>query len=427
MKEEFLHFIWRFQLFDHTVLKTTEGANIQIIKPGILNTDAGPDFANAKLLISELTWAGSVEVHVKSSDWDRHAHSSDSNYENVILHLVWEDDNPVRRADGQKIPTLELKNLISDQLLLKYKQLMLNEGGIPCESLFENIDELKKMMTVESMAIKRMERKAKDVLSIYAKTVNDWDETAYRLLLKYLGFKLNNAAFETLAERVPFKLARKYATNVFQLEALYFGVSGLLHEENKDLDEYTEKLYKEFNYLKAKHQLEEHIMNPTSWKFMRTRPANFPTIRLAQLVSFVAQSRPLFSAFTEIENLSELLDIFKLEPSAYWTEHYVFGKKTEKKGGAIGQNSQLTLIVNVVVPILIAYGQSIDNQTYKDRAIRFIEEIPAEKNSIISYWKSLGLKAKTMLDSQGEIELYNEFCNKKACLQCGIGLSIIKS
>lgn len=427
MKEEFLHFIWRFQLFDHTVLTSTEGASIQIIKPGILNTDAGPDFADAKLQIGEIIWAGSVEVHLKSSDWEKHAHSSDMNYANVILHLVWEDDSPVLRPSGQKIATLELKNLISDQLLVKYKQLMDNEGGIPCESLFSQVDELKKIMTVEGMAIKRMERKALDILAVYAKTVNDWDETAYRIFVKYLGFKLNNDAFELLALRVPFKLARKYAANPFQLEALYFGVSGLLTSENLITDEYSASLLKEFGYLRAKHQLADQVMDARLWKFMRTRPANFPTVRIAQLVSFVAQSRPLFSAFTELSSLSELLELLNLEPSEYWDEHYVFGKNTLKKSSGLGQDSQLTLLVNVVVPILMAYGSTIDNQLFIDRAIRFLEEIPAEKNKIISYWKTIGLNAKTMLDSQGQLELYNEYCTKKKCLNCGIGLSIVKT
>jgi hypothetical protein len=423
MKEEFLHYLWQYQKFENVHLKTTENADVSVIKIGFHNTDSGPDFKEARIKIGEVEWAGSVEIHIKSSDWNLHKHQHDAAYENVILHVVWEHDVAILNNAGKPIPTLILKSITDSALVHQYQNLINGQDEIPCLSHFKEVADIKKFSMLEKALMQRMERKGTEVLARFESLGNDWEEVAYQILFRNFGFKLNNDAFLTLAENLPFKILRKYVNSLFQTEALLFGMAGLLE---KELDEYGEKLKAEFDFLVIKHGLKENVLNASAWKFMRTRPANFPTVRLSQIAALLTQSKSLFSTLTESSDFKSLVKYFEAKTSDYWQKHYHFGKESSRDFKGIGVSSIHNLIINTAVPVLVAYAKQIDNHELVEKALAFLEEIPAEKNRITKFWNNIDLETKTMFDSQGSIELYNEFCQKKKCLSCGVGIGILR-
>ncbi len=423
MKEEFLHYIWQYQQFDKSALKTTSNTEISILKQGILNRDSGPDFKEARVKIDHLEWIGSVEIHLKSSDWLRHNHQQDSAYDNVILHVVWQHDKEITGKDGKALPTLELAALTNQNIIDKYKSLVLSPATVPCSSDFHKVDDIIKMSMLDKALMQRLQRKAKVVLKRLASNLGDWEETVYQVLLGNFGFKLNNHAFVHLAENIPLKLLRKYSSSEIQTQALLYGVAGFLNAQD---DEYALKLKKEYTFLRAKHGLEERELNISEWKFLRTRPANFPTVRLAEIAALISRQKSFFDVFTETADFKEIEAYFKSALSVYWREHYHFGKKSARPQNGLGKSSIHNLIINTVVPVLIANGSYTDEQSKTDRAISFLEAIPAERNRITRLWESLDLEIKTMSDSQGSIELYNEFCTKRQCLSCGVGVNLMK-
>lgn len=423
MKEDFLHYIWQYQKFNKTILKTTSGEEVTVLKTGFHNTDSGPDFKEARIKIAEVEWAGSVEIHLKASDWNLHKHQHDAAYENVVLHVVWENDREILNTDGEPIPTLTLKALTDISLLNKYEALMLSQNEIPCQNQFSEIADIKKFSTLEKALLQRMQRKGAEVSERFEKLGNDWEEVTYQILLRNFGFKLNNDTFLSLAESLPYKILRKYSSSCFQVEALLFGMAGFLEG---DLDEYGSKLKVEFDFLAAKHNLKDKVLNSSQWKFMRTRPANFPTVRLSQLTALMSQSKGLFATMTSASDYKMLVSFFEAKPSIYWQKHYHFNKESAQDFKGIGKSSIHNLVINTVVPVLVAYAEQIDNQLYIENAMALLEKIPAEKNKITKFWNSLDLETKTMFDSQGSIELYNEFCKKKKCLSCGVGIAILR-
>ena len=420
MKEEFLHYLWQFQKFDARALKTINRESVTILQKGFINTDSGPDFSNARIKINEIEWAGHVEIHLKSSDWLRHEHQQDEAYQNVILHVVWEHDKAIINADGKEIPCLELKELTSDLVLKGYSSLMNSAEQIPCQKLFSKVSELQKMAMLDKALMQRLQRKGEAIEQRANQNAGDWQEALYQTLLANFGFKLNTEAFLHLAEKAPFKLLRKYQNSAFRLEALLFGMAGFLEEAD---GEYASKLKSEFNFLKAKHSLEE--LHAAQWKFMRTRPGNFPTVRISQLVALLSQQKSFVDLFITSESLEELRLFFGGKPTDYWQKHYHFGKKAQKTLNGIGKSSIENLLVNTVVPFLIAYAHYSDDQKLIDKAIKLLESISAEKNRITRFWQEMGLQIEKMTDSQGSIELYNEFCLKKKCLHCGIGVELL--
>ncbi|AWW00573.1 DUF2851 family protein [Arcticibacterium luteifluviistationis] len=422
MKEDFLHYIWQYQKFNKAFLKTTFGEEITVLKIGFHNTDSGPDFKEARIKIGDVEWAGSVEIHLKASDWNLHKHDTDLAYENVVLHVVWENDKEILNKDGKPIPTLTLKALTDISLLDKYEALMQSQNEIPCQNQFSEIASIKKFSMLEKALLQRMQRKGAEVSERFEKLGNDWEEVTYQILLRNFGFKLNNEVFLCLAENLPYKILRKYSSSCFQVEALLFGMAGFLEG---DLDEYGFKLKVEFDFLAAKHNLKDKVLNSSQWKFMRTRPANFPTVRLSQLAALMSQSKGLFATMTSASDYKMLVSFFEAKPSIYWQKHYHFNKESAQDFKGIGKSSIHNLVINTVVPVLVAYAEQIDNQLFIENAMALLEKIPAEKNKITKFWNSLDLETKTMFDSQGSIELYNEFCMKKKCLSCGVGIGIL--
>ncbi|SOD78382.1 DUF2851 family protein [Spirosoma fluviale] len=429
MPEAFLYFLWQYQYFATQHLTTTDGEVVQVLRPGFRNHDSGPDFTNARLLINDVEWVGTVEMHTRTSDWLAHRHQFDRAYDNVILHVVWEDDRPVNgrrvdRSNGTPLPTLELSSRTNATLLDQYRLLIESPDVIPCAGQFKSVSPLRLTSMLDKAMLQRLERKAMGVLDVFKQTGSDWEETAYRLLAINMGFKINAAPMEQLSRSVPLKVIHKHRDQIHQVEAILFGTAGLLETEASD--EYTATLLREYRFLSAKYQLADKEVTESAWKWGRLRPANFPTLRLAQLARLLTKHASLFSLFVGTSDLTMLLKLVQVTPSDYWQTHYRFGKKTEKIVPALGSNAAENIVINTVVPLLAAYAHHREQPAYIDRAIALLEELPSEKNRLTDTWDTLGLGIRTAFDSQAAIELYNEFCSVKKCLSCQIGAGLLK-
>ncbi|MBI9055722.1 MAG: DUF2851 family protein [Bacteroidales bacterium] len=419
MKEDFLHYIWKYKLYREDKLLTQDNESIEIINSGVHNFDSGPDFFNAKVKIGETVWAGNIEIHVKSSDWNLHKHNKDKAYDNVILQVVFNHDKDITRTNGQVIPTVEIK--FNNDLLNNYQSLLEKNSWIACENDLPLVDPFIVMSWMEKLTVERLEQKSTRISESLIALSNSWETAFYIQLARNFGFKLNSDPFEMLAKSLSLNILAKHKDNLFQIEALLFGQAGFLEEETGD--EYYKNLRKEYNYLQKKFQLkpiEKHL-----WKFLRSRPGNFPTIRIAQFASLIYNSRSLFSKIIEINNLDEFYTLFKVKPSEYWDEHYQFNKDSVVKSKALGKSAIDVVLINSIVPFLFVFGKSKGNYMYQERALNLLESIKPEKNSIINSWNDLNIKSKSAFDTQALIQLKNKYCNQKKCLNCQIGNAII--
>lgn len=424
MNESFIHYLWQFQYFDKKDLKTTAGERLTILKPGILNSNAGPDFSDVKIKAGEIDWAGCVEIHIQSSGWYEHKHNHDRAYENVVLHVVWEENKPVYREDGTRIPTLQLKERVDPDLIRSYQKLINNPSSIPCQKSFSQVDEIVKHSMIDKALMRRLEAKSKQITSILEQNTGDWEETTYQLLASSFGFKINKEPFEQLAKSLPYKVIQKHRDKLIQVEALLFGQAGFLVAKSKD--EYLTGLFNEYQFLGKKYDLIDFQLHPTQWKFLRLRPANFPTIRIAQLATLLAANKNIFSTLLELQDYKSLVRFFEIQISVYWQHHYRFGKKSKSRVSDFGESSRHNIIINTVVPLLVAYGQSRDDWSLVERAVTILQSVPTEKNRITRLWNELGYASKTAFDSQGMIELYNNYCQRRECLNCAIGSAILR-
>ncbi len=423
MQESFLHYIWRYQYFDKKDLVTSDGHSVDIIYPGHYNTDAGPDFKEAKIKIGDMAWLGSVEIHIKSSDWNVHKHQDDPAYNNTVLHVVWESEADVLREDGSVLSTLTLKNRVDKDLLNKYNHLINYPATyISCENQWNDVDNITKLTMLDKMTMERLYQKSNLVIRLLESNQGDWEETAYQMLFKNFGFKINSETFLTLAQSIPFKIIKKHMLDLTQIEALLFGMAGFLDEP---VDEKAEILSKEFVYLKQKYSLQQKL-HKLQWKYLRLRPANFPTLRIAQLAAILHQQPSIFDLLAKSDDLSVIASWLRSKPSKYWIDHHSFGKESKSKNQGLGASSVDNVLINSAVPLKVAYGKQIDNQNYIDKAVELLEQLKPEKNSIIEKWQGLGLAVKTAFDSQASIQLYNAYCKRKRCLHCNIGTSLIR-
>jgi len=422
--EDFLQYVWKFRLFDRADLKTVDGETIEIYSPGIHNTHAGPDFQNARIRIGETIWAGNVEVHVPSSDWQKHNHTKDNAYSNVILHVVYRDDEPVILADGRRLPTLELQNRIAPDLYNRFHSLVYgNQTIIPCEASIGTVDEFTMRSWLTRVLIERLEKRSATVITALNLNRGDWEETFYQFLAANFGFKTNAVPFELLAKSLPQNILAKHKNNPLQIEALIFGQAGFL--EGDVINEYPKKLKTEYIFLRKKYGLtpiENHL-----WKFLRMRPQNFPTIRLAQFAALIVRSNHLFSKILDIKDVKSLRGLFTEIPiNAYWDDHYRFDTPSKPISKNLGQSSVDTLLLNSLALFLFSYGKHLQLEYYINRSLKLLENLPAEQNNIIADFDVLGVKANTAFETQALLELKNNYCNFKKCLQCGIGNKILK-
>ncbi len=422
--EDLLQYIWKFRLYRQIDLRTIDGLSLQVLSPGTHHHHAGPDFQNAKLQIGETLWAGNVEIHIRSSDWLRHGHEKDLAYDNVILHVVYVNDAEIFNSCGLAIPVLVLENRVSDVLLQRYQSLMYeNQVAFPCEKMIRNVDELTLQNWLDRMLIERLEEKSAHVFEIISLLNGNWEEAFYQVLAASFGFKINALPFEMLAKSLPLSILAKYTFDLTQTEALLFGQAGFLEDE---LDEpYFLTLQKEYRFLKHKYGLlpiEKHL-----WKFLRLRPLNFPTIRIAQFAALMHRTNRFLAAIVKTDEIEKINALFTgINPSAYWLEHYLFGKKAKPVSKKLGQASVENILINTVCVFLFAFGKTNQSEPYISKAVKILENLPCENNFIISSFITAGIKVGSAGSSQAIIELKNNYCDRKRCLECGIGNKLLK-
>ena len=422
MKEDFLHYIWKFKKFALADLKTTNGESISIINSGQYTQLSGPDFFNAQVEIDGQKWAGNVEIHLKSSDWYAHHHEKDDNYDSVILHVVWEHNSEIFRKNNTEIPVLELKNLISPTVLNNYESLMAPKSWIYCEKQIQNIDEFTLKSWQERLFFERLERKSIPIQKLLVETNHDWEAVLFSALAKNFGLNTNGEIFLKIANSIPFHIVRKECFEVENLEALIFGNSGLLDSEKEDV--YYKDLQFRFYYLLHKYQIEKPMIEPV--QFFKHRPDNFPTIRLSQLANLYHKQQNLFSKIIATKSIDDIYDLFDISVSDYWNNHYQFDKESPKKKKILTKSFIDLLIINTIIPIQFAYSKHLGKEISED-LIEILNNVKPESNAIIDKFNSFGIKSKNAFDTQSLLQLKNEFCNKSRCMDCNIGVELLKN
>ena len=419
--ENLLHYVWKHKLFENEELLTEDGMPFEVIDPGMYNSNAGPDFFNAKIRMDGKTWVGNIEIHIASSDWYKHQHNKDKSYNSVILHVVETiDDYEICDSTGRLIPQWIIK--IPDLIRENYIFLLNNDFFIPCLGKIHEIPDIYLSDWKNALLVERMERKTNMLLQLLEEHKDDWNEVFYIVLARNFGFGINNDAFERLAKSLPLRIIRKHQNSITQIEALFLGQAGLLEDEKSE-DEYVIELKKEYSFLRKKYKL--NPLDPHIFRSLRIRPNNFPHIKIVQLAGIIRNKQGIFSnllTFSEIESLHLL---FISETAEYWLTHYHFGKESAKRKKILGLAAIQLLIINTVVPIFFAYGKKKNLETYTELAIRFLESLKPEQNSIITMFSRSGIHIQNACDTQALLQLKREYCEKKKCFYCRIGHKLL--
>ena len=418
--EQLLHYVWKHKIFPLKELKTTTGQQVEVIDTGLANTDAGPDFFNAKLKLDGVLWIGNIEIHERSSDWFKHGHHADTGYNSVILHIASEIDTEISRSNGERIPQIQL--ICPEAVRTNYKELLETDSYPPCYRIIPSLPPFTAHSWMTALQMERFEQKATLLNERLKRCQGNWEDAFFITLARNFGFGLNGDAFETWAHQLPFRAVDKHRNDLFQIEAIFFGQAGIL--EDSDGDGYYLRLKKEYTYLQHKFGLIP--MDASLWRFLRLRPANFPHIRIAQLACLYHRAYGLLSRIMETETLQGVRDILKGGTSEYWLTHYTFGGSSPSRPKTLSNTSLDLLIINTVVTFLYAYGLHKGNPVLCARAGSFLEELKAENNYITRMWEQCGMKASNAADSQALIQLKKEYCDKKKCLYCRIGYEYLK-
>lgn len=422
MREDFLHFLWRWRRFDARNLATTDGQALDILHPGEPNPHAGPDFFNARIRLGDTLWAGNVEIHLNASDWLAHRHDTDPAYDNVVLHVVLDEDQRLRRSGGELLPCLTLRERIPPQLLEKYFRLEHERAWIPCEKTFGTVPEIVRLNWLDRLLVERLEEKTGAVAQVVEATGQHWEEAFYRLLARSFGLKVNMEPFEALARSLPLRLLAKHKDHLFQLEALLFGQAGFL--DGPFDDEYPRALAKEYRFLQHKYDLQP--LAAAQWKFFRLRPAGFPTVRLAQFAALIHRSAQLFSQLLETRDTAEAEQLFTAEVSDYWRAHLRFDKTAARQPKPLGREFVHLLLINTAAPFLFHYGRAKGQPGLQDRALRLLEALPPEANTVVDGWAKRGQRAANAAQTQALLHLKTHYCDAKRCLECAVGNAILR-
>ena len=419
--EDLLHYLWKFRLFQQKGLKTEGGHSLDIISVGLHNKHAGPDFDNVKIKVDDTIWVGTAEIHIRSSDWEQHKHQLDKAYDNVVLHVVYQHDKQIVRDDGTVIPVLVLQNLVSDAIVSQYQQLMHAHNWVPCQYQLPKVDAFYVETWLSRLLIERFEERTQWVDTRLLENKGSWNDAFYIALARGFGFKTNALPFELLARSIPQQILAKHKNNILQVEALVFGQAGFLTEDLQD--DYPRKLRTEYLFLQKKYNLIP--LDRYLWKFMRLRPNNFPTLRLAQFAALIIKSDHLFSQVinADIQQIRKLFEDLPIH--AYWQTHYRFDIEAAKCSNDLGEQSVINLLINVVSVFLFAYGKQMGDETYMDRAVTLLEKLSPETNQTISRFKEMGIKVDRACISQALLQLKTHYCDKKKCLYCGIGMKLL--
>lgn len=419
MTEDFLQTIWKNRWYSTNEYTSTDGHNVKIISPGYLNENDGPDFTDAKIEIDGLIWCGNIEIHVSSSDWNMHGHSADSRYNNVILHVVKNANKEVYSPNGVKICTITLK--YNNKYEQNFLQLINSVHNIACTDLIKDIEPIHIKHSLTQLASERLKWRCKQIQQYLNANTNDWESAFYTFIAKYFGFGINNDAFEQLAHSIPINILSKHCGNIFQLEALFFGQAGLLQKPY--LDEYHTKLAHEYSFLQEKYNITP--IASSYWRFMRVRPSNFPTIRIAQFVALLNRTPRLFEQCLKFTSIDSLKNFLTAEVSEYWINHYIFAKTHKTQSKHIGDNSTSLLLINAIIPFIFSYGKYKADEQLCERALSFFEKLAPESNHIISKWISLGVEISNAMESQAVLHLNTHYCQKQQCSKCTIGQRLL--
>ncbi len=420
--EQLLHYLWKYRLYRSSGLVTTRGDALEILDPGIENTDAGPDFFNAKIKLNGTVWAGSVEIHRKASDWWQHGHSADKAYDNVILHVVEQDDGTIFRRNREEIPQLVLP--VPETVISNMEWLLTRDSPIACLERLPAIDPVFRVQWTDALLAERLERKTDDILRWLEQYQKDWNEVFYILLCRNFGFGVNSDAFERLARSLPFKCILKQRPSVSQVEALFLGQAGLLNDSNENRHHYYRLLQQEYVFLRKKYglqPLEPHIF----WN-LRLRPNATPHIKLVQLAAIWIRHDTLFSSILSARTPREVKDFFRVQASEFWDTHYNFVRSSPPRQKQLGENALHILLINTVVPVMFAYGVYHRMDEHKARALRLLECIPPEQNAIVSLFSQVGMIPRNAGDTQALIQLKRNYCEPKKCLYCRLGFQLLK-
>ena len=422
MLELFLIYLWENKLLQ-LPLHTEKGESIEVLSPGRKNTDSGPDFLEARLKINNILWIGSVEMHINASDWYAHGHQDDRAYDNVILHVVYQADKSVFDVNKRELTTLVVENKFQASLLLRYRQFLDSSAFIPCFKRMGEVQRFTWFSWLDRMAAERLQEKVSQLFVELEAAENDWETVFYKKLLSGFGMKVNDFAFAQLAQQLPFSLLLRHQDRLDQLEALLFGVAGFL--EDNFTDEYPLQLKKEYAFLKHKYSL--NSLTVTQWRFMRMRPPNFPTIRISQFAALIHKNGRMFSKIISAETTEDIFELFRVQASDYWDNHYRFDTFTKGKPKQLGTTAINILLINTVVQMLFAYGIIIEQAKYGDKALALLEKLPPEDNVVTRGYAKGGLEVINALHSQALLHLKRNYCDKKRCLDCNIGHVLIKS
>nr|WP_299034519.1 DUF2851 family protein [uncultured Tenacibaculum sp.] len=422
MKEEFLHFLWQYKLFNKASLTSVKGGVIEVLDSGSYNTNSGPDFLNAKLKIDDQLWVGNVEIHIKSSDWYAHHHEEDANFDAVILHVVWSYDADVFMKNNLPLPTVALEEFVQKEVLENYQKLFSAEQRwIPCEKQINEVDSFLLNNWLERLYFERLENKSVFIKELLQQSNNDYEAVLFQLLAKNFGLKVNGATFLQLAQSFDFSVLRKVRFNEEQLSALLFGQAGFLEDEVEG--GYYQQLQKEYKYLQHKHQLQPLAKN--RFQFFRMRPNNFPTIRIAQLMALYFRHQHLFSQILEVSRLQDFYMLFSVEVNDFWKTHYTFETTSKKSPKRLTKSFVDLLVINTIIPLKFVYEQE-RGLVNEEKLLQLIQQLKPEKNSIISKFSALKIVAKNAFETQALLELKNNYCSKKQCLQCAVGNGLLR-
>ncbi len=429
--EILLHYIWKHRMFPLREMTTTGGDTVEVIDPGLHNSNAGPDFFNAKIKIGGMLWVGNVEIHSKASDWFLHGHDNDPAYDNVILHVVGESDTAVRTSRGDTVRQMQMD--VPDSVKQNYRLLLHEDRFPPCHSIVPKLSKLTIHSWMSALQAERLEMKTVAIMKRVKEHNGSWEDAYFGTLARNFGFGVNGDAFEKWSNILSLQSAAHHRDDIFQIEAIFLGQAGLLDplsvaERKREVaktDSYFVKMNREYAYLSRKFNLQ--TMDHTLWKFLRLRPQNFPHIRISQLANLYCSRQAGLSQIIACKDVDEIRHLLATHVTPYWETHFSFGSESRKSAKQLSKQSVGVVILNTIIPMLFAYGRYKNNEALCDRALRFMEELKAEDNSIVRMWEECGLEITSAADSQAIVQLKKMYCDNRDCLRCRIGYEFIKS
>ncbi len=435
--EKLLQYCWKHRILPEGELRTADGESIEIVDTGLLNTDAGPDFFNARIRIGDRLLAGNVEIHVRRRDWYAHGHDRDAAYDNVILHVVdaqsnglADADSVIRTREGRILP--EVKISVPEEIRANYRELLSEDSYPPCYKIIPNVTPLSMHSWMAALQTERLKQKTEAIAERVSMLKGDWEHAYFITLARSYGFGSNSDALEQWARNMPMTSVAHHRDNLFQIESIFFGQAGMLNiasvRERLQLetaaDEYFQRLQSEYEYLKHKFQMTDKYA--PQWKYMRMRPQNFPTIRIAQLARLYYERRTSLSQLIECDTIDKLRKMFHCGVSDYWQTHYTFGHESQPSAKQLSAASINLLMINCAIPMIFAYGRQTGSEALCNRALDLLESLPPENNTITRMWKQVGLESRSAGDTQALIQLKKQYCDRKDCLQCRIGYEYMK-